>query len=119
MIRNIESLICNVLDSPSQICCDIDIVCDDEKSLIFEFSKGKRTPMDLDKTLSMAFRENSIKYPDVTAIDDGVCQITYAELESSSNSIAYDLSNNFNISLGDRVGLMLPAVIIFRKWFWH
>ena len=108
MIRNIESLICNVLDSPSQICCDIDIVCDDEKSLIFEFSKGKRTPMDLDKTLSMAFRENSIKYPDVTAIDDGVCQITYAELESSSNSIAYDLNNNFNISLGDRVGLMLP-----------
>lgn len=108
MVENIDSTISDVLDDSSQQCKDIDILSDNEKEELLEFYKGKSVDVDLDETLSMAFRKNSIKYPDLIAVDDGVKQITYAELERSSNSVAYDLSNNYDLNLGDCVGLMLP-----------
>ena len=108
MIKNIESLINNIGESPNQICCDIDILSNEEKNLISRFSKAKTIEFNENKTLGRAFRENAKKYPNLIAIDDGINQITYAELESSSNSIAYDLNNNYDINIGDNISLMLP-----------
>ena len=108
MIKNIESLINNIGESPNQICCDIDILSNEEKNLISRFSKTKTIEFNENKTLGRAFRENAKKYPNLIAIDDGINQITYAELESSSNSIAYDLNNNYDINIGDNISLMLP-----------
>ncbi|WP_407374929.1 amino acid adenylation domain-containing protein [Methanobrevibacter sp.] len=108
MAENIKSLIFHVMDDFNQCCSDVDILSDNEKNLISEFSKGESIDVDLNKTFAMAFRENSVKYPEIIAVDDGVNQITYSQLESSSNSLAYDLSRNYNLELGDCVGLMLP-----------
>ena len=108
MAKNISALISDALNNPNKPCKDMNILSDKEKELISDFSKGKHEDMDLDKSLAIAFRENALIYPDTIAIDDGFNQITYSEMESSSNSIAYDLSNNHNIGLGNHVGLMLP-----------
>ena len=108
MAKNIESLINNLQDNPNQKCNEIDIISDYEENLIFEFCKGKPYPFDKDKTLGIAFRENASKYPNMIAIDDGINKVTYDELEASTNSIAYDFINNYGISLGDKIGVMLP-----------
>ena len=108
MVANINHLINNVLDSPNEQCKEIDIISDGEKELIFKFLKGPTVEVDKNKTLSMAFRENAMEYPDRIAIDDGICQKTYGDLEQSSNSIANDLSNDYGISLGEVIAVMLP-----------
>ena len=108
MVQNIKYLIGNILNNPNQQCGEIDILSESEKDLIFKFSKGKKDSFDKEKTLAIAFRENAYKYPDIVAVDDGVNQITYGDLESSTNSIAYDLKNNYGINSGDKIAVMLP-----------
>lgn len=108
MAKNIESLIHNLLNSPNQEISDVDILSDEEKSLLCDYCKGKTIEVDEDKILSQSFREYAIKNPDNIAVDDGISQISYGELEKSSNSIANDLQKNHEIKPGYRVGLMLP-----------
>ena len=108
MATNIESLIDEAISSPNQSICELNILSNAEKSLISEFSKGKSIDLDEKKSISMFFRENYGKYPDNIAVDDGVDQITYRDLEKSSNSIAYDLQNNYDIDINNPVALMLP-----------
>ncbi len=115
MKLNIISLIDNVLNDPNQKCGSINILSDEEKALLADYSEGKMLDVDTDKTLAMSFRENAMKYPDLMAIDDGVNQITYGELESSTNSIAYDLINNYDIESGDCIGLLLPRTYHFPE----
>ncbi|WP_407461597.1 non-ribosomal peptide synthetase, partial [Methanobrevibacter sp.] len=108
MGKNISSLIENALDCPNQKSKDLDILSEDERDLISSYSKGKTLEVDKEKTLAMSFIENAIEYPDMIAIDDGVNQVSYSQLKDSTNSIAYDLLNNYGLALGDCVGLMLP-----------
>ena len=115
MADNIESLIDNIIDCHDQILKEINILSDEEKEMISDFSKGKTIDVDKDKTLSMAFRENAFKYPDLIAVDDGVNQISYAKLEKSTNSAAYDLKNNYGVAFGECVGLMLPRTYHFPE----
>ena len=108
MLANINSLIDNLIDSPNQQCGNVDILSDGEKDLILKFSKGGNVSFDENKTLALAFRENALKNPEVIAIDDGINQISYGELEKSTNNIANILISKYAIELGDRIGLMLP-----------
>ena len=108
MAKNIESLISNLINSPDKTIGTINILSDDEKDLIREFSKGKTVEVEEDKLFSRALRDYAKRNPDSIAVDDGVNQITYMELEKSTNSIANDLYENHNIGPGSRVALMLP-----------
>ena len=108
MAKNIESLIDNVVSFPDQLLKDINIISNKEKVLLSDFCKGKTVEVDNSKYLPQAFRENAIKYPDTIAIDDGINKITFKELEKSSNSIANDLCQNYDIGRGSHVALMLP-----------
>ena len=108
MAANLESLIENVLKSPNQLCYDVDILSDNEKELISNYSYGGYSPIDPDKTLAVAFRENAQKDPDFIAINDGVNKVSYGEMEKSSNSIAWDLANNYGVTKGDCIALMMP-----------
>lgn len=108
MAKNIENVIDDVLSFPSHVMGDIDILSDEEKSLLSHFCKGKSIEVEEDKILSHAFREHAIKNPNAIAVDDGINQITYSELERSSNSIANDLHENHEINPKSRIGLMLP-----------
>ena len=108
MLANIDSLISNLLNSLNQKCGHIDIISDDEKDLILKFSQGGHVSFDENKTLASAFRENTLKNPNVIAIDDGINQISYGEMEKSTNNIANILIEEYDIDLGDKIGLMLP-----------
>ena len=108
MVKNIENLISNVLNSPNQTMGDIDILSDEEKSLLSNFCKGKTIEVDEDKLFSHAFREYANANPDAIAVNDGINQITYGELEKSTNSIANDLHENYEMKPGGCVGIMLP-----------
>jgi len=108
MASNIKHVIAEILENPHKACGDIDLINDDEKKLIKKFSKGEEIKVKKDKTLSIAFHENALKHPQRIAIDDGFNKISYGELDRLSNSIAYDLKNNYKISYGDTVGLILP-----------
>ena len=107
MLMNMESLINNVLEDSNQLCCDISILCDEEKSLIADFSKSDKVTVNDDKTLGLAVHENALDNPYGIAIDDGIKQLTYLELDQITNSIAYDLLNNHNISSGNPMALMI------------
>ena len=110
MADNIE-----VIAFPDLILNEVDILSDVDKDLLADFCKGKSIGVDKDNTVAGAFRENAIKYPDFIAVDDGVNQVTYAELEKSSNSVAHDLKYNYGVAFGECVGLMLPRNYHFSE----
>ena len=108
MAANIKSLINSASELPNIMCKDIDILSDNEKKTISEFSKGKTIPFDKNTSFGKVFQSNAKKLADKLAIDDGANQISYQELDSSSNSIANDLKENYGIGLDSIVALMLP-----------
>ncbi|WP_405290050.1 D-alanine--poly(phosphoribitol) ligase subunit DltA [Methanobrevibacter sp.] len=108
MADNIRSMIDNVVEFPDNLFKDVNILSDNEKKLISEFCRGKDVDVDDDFLISRFFRRHALENPDAIAIDDGVNQVSYGELEKSSNSIANDLSENYGISLDSHVALILP-----------
>ncbi|WP_461461168.1 AMP-binding protein, partial [Methanobrevibacter sp.] len=115
MAGNIKSLISVVSDLPDIVCRDIDILSDIEKNLIAEFSNCETVPFDKNTSLGKVFRDNARKFSDKLAIDDGVNQISYGELEFSSNSIANDLLENYGVGLDSVVALILPRDYRFSE----
>ena len=108
MADNIKSLINNLVEFPYCLLKDVNILSDNEEKLLFDFCRGKDAEVDEDLLIAGYFRSHALENPDAIAVDDGVNQISYAELEKSSNSIANDLFENYDISLDSHVGLMLP-----------
>lgn len=108
MAENIKSMINNVVEFPNQFLMDVNILSDDEKKLLSDFCKGEDADVDEDFLIAGYFRRHALENPDVIAVDDGVNQVSYGELEKSSNSIANDLFENYDISLDSHVALMLP-----------
>ena len=107
MLDNIASMINNVAESPNQFLKDINILSKNEEAMLFDFCRGDDFEMDEDRIFSIGFRENAKINSENIAIDDGMNKITFKELEKSSNSIAYDLRENFNITSGNRVGIII------------
>ncbi len=108
MANNLEYLMENIINDPNQLLKDMDILSDEENSMLSDFNNGEAVEVDKNKTFSKAFRENAINNPDAIAVDDGDNRITYGELEHSSNSIAQDLKDNHDIGRTSNVALMLP-----------
>ena len=116
MLANMTHLIDYAIESPDKPCRDMNILCDNEKSLISDFCHGNKVEFDKDNTLALSFRKNAKRNPDKLAIDDGANKISYGNLEKSSNSIAYDLNRNHCIEFGSPVGLMLPRTYHFPEF---
>ena len=108
MASNLSSFINNVLNSPLNSCGKIDLISDEEKFLIAEFSKGQSLDVGDNKTFSQIFHDNAIRSPDKIAIDDGINQISYRDMDYSSTGIACILQNDFHIAPNTFIGLMLP-----------
>ena len=115
MADNIKSMINNVVEFPDYLLKDVNILSDDEEKLLSDFCKGDYAEVDEERSIAEYFRRHALENPDAIAIDDGVDQISYAELEKSSNSIANDLFENYNISPGSHVALMLPRTYHFPE----
>ena len=108
MADNIKSMISNIIEFPDYLLKDGNILSDNEEKLLSDFCKGKDADVDEDFLLARYFHHHVLENPDAIAVDDGVNQVRYGELEKSSNSIANDLFENYNISFDSHVGLILP-----------
>ena len=108
MVKNIESLINEVLNSHDKPLSEIDVLSDEEKTLLSDYCRGMTADVNDEDFFSVIFRKHALNNPKTMAVDDGNTQISYGELEKSTNSIAYDLKENYNICKGSRVALILP-----------
>ena len=108
MVKNIESLINEVLNSHDKPLSEIDVLSDEEKTLLSDYCRGMTADVNDEDFFSVIFRKHALNNPEAMAVDDGDTQISYGELEKSTNSIAYDLKENYNICKGSRVALILP-----------
>lgn len=115
MVKNLEALTEAILSSPAQELNSADILSEEEKDMLAVFTKGKTIEVEKDGLLSKNFREQALAHPDAIAVDDGICTISYGELEKSSNSVADDLKRNHGIGPGSRVALMLPRTYRFAE----
>ena len=106
MLENIEYLIQNSLENANQICCSINIVCENQLDLINTFSQGTDIEIS-EKLLPDIIHDMANKYPDNFAINDEVNRITYNELDNLINSTTYLLQNEYGISKSDKVILYL------------
>ena len=108
MVKNIESLINEVLNSHDKPLSEIDVLSDEEKTLLSDYCRGMTADVNDEDFFSVIFRKHALNNLKTMAVDDGDTQISYGELEKSTNSIAYDLKENYNICKGSRVALILP-----------
>ena len=115
MADNIKSMINNLVKFPDNLLNNMNILSDNEEKLLSNFCKGEYAEVNEDITISESFRQHALENPNAIAIDDGVNQVSYGELEKSSNSIANDLFENYNISQGSHVALMLPRTYHFPE----
>ncbi|WP_407413356.1 AMP-binding protein, partial [Methanobrevibacter sp.] len=115
MADNIKSMINNVVEFPNHLLKDVNILSDNEEKLLSDFCRGEDADVDEDLIVSRYFRRHALKNPDAIAVDDGVNQVSYGELEKSSNSIANDLFKNYNITLNSHVALVLPRTYHFPE----
>ena len=112
---NLDSLIERLLDSPNHLLKDVNILCESEESLLSDYTKGEYAEVEQGYVFSKGSRKHVKENPDALAVDDGINQITYGELEKSSNSIANDLSLNHGITRGSHVALILPRTYHFAE----
>ena len=115
MADNIKSMVSNIVEFPNHLLKDVNILSDNEEKLLHGFCKGECIDVNEKLLIAEYFRRHALENPDAIAIDDGVNQVSYGELEKSSNSIANDLFENYNISQGSHVGLMLPRTYHFPE----
>ena len=115
MAKNMESMIDGVADCPAQLLKDVNILSKQEENLLQDFCKGKEDYVDEEGVLSGFFRSHAINNPEAVAVDDGVNQVSYGDLEKSSNSIANDLAKNHNVTLGSHVAILLPRTYHFPE----
>ena len=115
MVDNIKSMVTNIVEFPNHLLKDVNILSDNEEKLLHGFCKGECVDVNEKLLIAEYFRRHALENPDAIAIDDGVNQVSYGEMEKSSNSIANDLFENYNISQGSHVGLMLPRTYHFPE----
>ena len=108
MLKNIEAAVEDILRDPQKKLTDVDIISREEREILESLCRGKLIEVDEEQTVSLAFRKTAHSYPEVIAVDDGVDQISYGEMERRTNSAADDLHRNHGIGPKDRVALMLP-----------
>lgn len=93
---------------------DIDIVTDTEKDLIFNKFNNTSLKYDSSKTVIDYFEEQAFSNPDKIALVCNNQELTYKQLNSKANQLAYYLREN-GINQHDIVGIMVhrsPEMII-------
>lgn len=117
MYGHMLNLLFGGISAPEKKVCELDILSDEEyQKVIYEFND---TAVDYpkDKTVHQLFEEQVERTPDRTALCYGSREFTYSDINSLSNSLAYQLISN-GVSSGDIVGLVMqrtyyiPATIL-------
>lgn len=107
LMEHFKSITTSLLSNPKQIIGDIQYLSSEEKSKLLEFSKPKETGFNTDTTLVDLFSNQVLSSPDNIALTFGEKHFTYNELDELSNRLAHTLKNEYNIQIGDFVGVQL------------
>ncbi|MEW9698047.1 amino acid adenylation domain-containing protein [Paenibacillus sp. SI8] len=95
------------LDEPIS---SLDIVTDEEKSMILNSFNPLPTPYPRDRTITALFEEQVMFHPNKTALIEGSHRVTYRELNQLANRCAYQLLKE-NVSKGMPVAVLTSPSI--------
>jgi tyrocidine synthetase III len=82
------------------------VITSDEQQKIESFNKTAKD-FGEPECIAQLFELQVLKTPEALAVQFGQTQISYAELNERSNRLAHFLRSNYQVSAGDRVGIMM------------
>ena len=91
---------------------DIPVLSKEESAAVLAFSKGEDLDYNRAETFIDLFQAQVTVRPDATAVADGVCSLTYGELDARSGALASKLACT-GLKPGSFAGLMLPRTVAF------
>jgi len=86
----------------------LSMVSEEEKASLLSLGTGERLDYDRAKTFVDLFIEQTKKTPDNIAVVDNDSRLTYRELDEHSNALAHWLIEEYGITQGDFIAVMLP-----------
>ncbi|WP_394751323.1 amino acid adenylation domain-containing protein [Spongiimicrobium salis] len=95
-----------VLKKPEIKLRDLKILTDKEEEQIISALKGKGNPLETSSILDY-FEKQTKESPDRTAIYYGSEEMTFEKLNRTSDALAHKLKEEYNIEVGDYVGVQL------------
>ncbi len=107
LMKHFKSITTSLLSNPKQAIGDIQYLSNEEKSKLLEFSKPIETSFNIDTTLVSLFEDQALNSPSNIALSFGEKHFTYKELNVLSNRLAHTLKSEYNIQVGDFVGVQL------------
>ncbi|WDF58187.1 amino acid adenylation domain-containing protein [Flavobacterium sp. KACC 22758] len=104
---HLEQLLDEMIKKPETKIQLIDYLSQEEKNhLLFDFN-DTAIAYPKDKSVVELFEEQAQKTPDNIAVVYNELQLTYKELNTLSNQLAYSLKANYNVNKGDKIGIHL------------
>ncbi len=107
MSQHFSHLVDDVLKNPKQKISNINILAEEEKQKLLQFSQGKQVDFPLENSLVDLFIEQVEKTPERIAIVSGAKELTYKELYEFSSNIAFEIQNRIQINQNSRIALYL------------
>ncbi|WP_394773118.1 amino acid adenylation domain-containing protein [Flavobacterium sp.] len=102
-----EQLISEMINQPESKILQIDYLSTKEKQHLLVDFNNTTVSYTREKTIVALFEEQAAKTPDHIAVIFENRKITYKELNELSDDLAYSLKNNYNIVIGDKIGIHL------------
>jgi amino acid adenylation domain-containing protein len=101
------NLLKTVLDSPGVLLSDINLLSDEEeKDLLDNYVCGGDSVCSADVTVDELFKQKAALAPGKAAVISGSSEMSYGELDESSDRLADFLRNGLNLSTEDKVGIL-------------
>lgn len=107
MLQHLKNIITTVTDTPDQSLATIDLVTGEERTQLLEEFNDITTRQAPDKTVIAEFEKQATQKPDARILAFGEAELTYRELNETSNQLAGYLRINYNIEADDLVGILL------------
>jgi len=112
-ILNYKKFLVEALKSPCSSIDDIQFLTTEETNLIKGFSEGKQVPFNKGSSILDHFYEQCDKSGEAIALEYANGYLSYRQLNEKSNQLAHFLTEEKNVSFGDKVILQL------EKSNWH
>ena len=104
---NFQTLLKNALTNVDVLCGQLNVVSEEEKSLLMNDFNNTAAPFPSEYTFFALFEQQVKKTPGNVAVTDEYTSLTYQELEQRANQVAHYLYNTKGITLETPVGILM------------
>ncbi|RJG21708.1 non-ribosomal peptide synthetase, partial [Paenibacillus thiaminolyticus] len=105
MMSRIMTLLHNAVSSPGRKIADLDMLTEQERQACLASSHSKRRSYDLSRPFHCLFERQAAQSPDSVAVVSGKRTLTYEQLNSRANQLAWDLRRR-GVVPESRVGIL-------------